>query len=78
MERFHSLQDKLLLLDEAVALHDGNVITAVSPAPMYSSGGREWQFSLTHLISISVHEDVVTFILLFFINYSPKLLGSSR
>ncbi|XP_049338617.1 spermatogenesis-defective protein 39 homolog isoform X2 [Astyanax mexicanus] len=29
LERFHSLQDKLLLLDEAVSLHDGNVITAV-------------------------------------------------
>ncbi|KAM6463465.1 spermatogenesis-defective protein 39 homolog isoform 3-T5 [Liasis olivaceus] len=29
LERFHSLQDKLLLLDEAVALHDGNVITAI-------------------------------------------------
>ncbi|KAJ7345039.1 hypothetical protein JRQ81_000989 [Phrynocephalus forsythii] len=30
LERFHSLQDKLLLLDEAVAAHDGNVITAVT------------------------------------------------
>uniref|UniRef100_A0A8B9HP50 Spermatogenesis-defective protein 39 homolog n=1 Tax=Astyanax mexicanus TaxID=7994 RepID=A0A8B9HP50_ASTMX len=29
LERFRSLQDKLLLLDEAVSLHDGNVITAV-------------------------------------------------
>ncbi|XP_062351205.1 spermatogenesis-defective protein 39 homolog isoform X2 [Cinclus cinclus] len=29
LERFRSLQDKLLLLDEAVAGHDGNVITAV-------------------------------------------------
>ncbi|KAL7992590.1 hypothetical protein Chor_016846 [Crotalus horridus] len=29
LERFHSLQDKFLLLDEAVALHDGNVITAI-------------------------------------------------
>ncbi|XP_015273843.1 PREDICTED: spermatogenesis-defective protein 39 homolog [Gekko japonicus] len=29
LERFHSLQEKLLLLDEAVAGHDGNVITAV-------------------------------------------------
>ncbi|XP_032997945.1 spermatogenesis-defective protein 39 homolog isoform X3 [Lacerta agilis] len=29
LERFHSLQDKLQLLDEAVAVHDGNVITAI-------------------------------------------------
>ncbi|KAF4070826.1 hypothetical protein AMELA_G00278110 [Ameiurus melas] len=29
LERFRSLQDKLLLLDEAVSAHDGNVITAV-------------------------------------------------
>uniref|UniRef100_G1NJQ2 Spermatogenesis-defective protein 39 homolog n=1 Tax=Meleagris gallopavo TaxID=9103 RepID=G1NJQ2_MELGA len=29
LERFRSLQDKLMLLDEAVAGHDGNVITAV-------------------------------------------------
>ncbi|NXX42944.1 SPE39 protein, partial [Tricholaema leucomelas] len=29
LERFRSLQDKLVLLDEAVAGHDGNVITAV-------------------------------------------------
>ncbi|XP_054828530.1 spermatogenesis-defective protein 39 homolog [Eublepharis macularius] len=29
LERFHSLQEKLLLLDEAVAGHDGNVIMAV-------------------------------------------------
>lgn len=29
LERFRSLQDKLSLLDEAVAAHDGNVITAV-------------------------------------------------
>ncbi|XP_073443368.1 spermatogenesis-defective protein 39 homolog isoform X4 [Dendrobates tinctorius] len=29
MERFRSLKDKLHLLDEAVRLHDGNVITAV-------------------------------------------------
>ncbi|KAM4014574.1 LOW QUALITY PROTEIN: spermatogenesis-defective protein 39 homolog [Anomaloglossus baeobatrachus] len=29
MERFRSLRDKLHLLDEAVRLHDGNVITAV-------------------------------------------------
>ncbi|XP_055041911.2 spermatogenesis-defective protein 39 homolog isoform X2 [Misgurnus anguillicaudatus] len=29
LEKFRSLQDKLLLLDEAVALYDGNVITAV-------------------------------------------------
>lgn len=29
LERFHSLQEKLLLLHEAVAGHDGNVITAV-------------------------------------------------
>uniref|UniRef100_A0A8D0GQN3 Spermatogenesis-defective protein 39 homolog n=1 Tax=Sphenodon punctatus TaxID=8508 RepID=A0A8D0GQN3_SPHPU len=29
LERFRSLQDKLLLLDEAVAVHDGNVITAI-------------------------------------------------
>ncbi|KAI5619847.1 spermatogenesis-defective protein 39-like [Silurus asotus] len=29
MERFRSLQDKLLLLDEAVSAHDGNIITAV-------------------------------------------------
>lgn len=32
LERFRSLQDKLVLLDEAVAGNDGNVITAVSPA----------------------------------------------
>lgn len=30
LERFRSLQDKLLLLEEAVSMHDGNVITAVS------------------------------------------------
>ncbi|NXG74036.1 SPE39 protein, partial [Baryphthengus martii] len=30
LERFRSLQDKLVLLDEAVAGHDGNVITAVT------------------------------------------------
>uniref|UniRef100_A0A8C1FAY8 Spermatogenesis-defective protein 39 homolog n=1 Tax=Cyprinus carpio carpio TaxID=630221 RepID=A0A8C1FAY8_CYPCA len=30
LEKFRSLQDKLLLLDEAVAVYDGNVITAVS------------------------------------------------
>ncbi|XP_018430444.1 PREDICTED: spermatogenesis-defective protein 39 homolog [Nanorana parkeri] len=30
LERFRSLKDKLQLLDEAVRLHDGNVITAVS------------------------------------------------
>lgn len=30
LEKFRSLQDKLLLLDEAVAAYDGNVITAVS------------------------------------------------
>ncbi|XP_066532904.1 spermatogenesis-defective protein 39 homolog [Hoplias malabaricus] len=29
LERFRSLQEKLLLLDEAVSEHDGNVITAV-------------------------------------------------
>ncbi|KAG8562024.1 hypothetical protein GDO81_015563 [Engystomops pustulosus] len=29
MERFRSLKDKMMLLDEAVRLHDGNVITAV-------------------------------------------------
>uniref|UniRef100_A0A3P8XNT9 Spermatogenesis-defective protein 39 homolog n=1 Tax=Esox lucius TaxID=8010 RepID=A0A3P8XNT9_ESOLU len=29
LEKFHFLQDKLLLLDEAVNAHDGNVITAV-------------------------------------------------
>ncbi|KAL0967571.1 hypothetical protein UPYG_G00253910 [Umbra pygmaea] len=29
LEKFRSLQDKLLLLDEAVDAHDGNVITAV-------------------------------------------------
>uniref|UniRef100_A0A8V0XGE4 Spermatogenesis-defective protein 39 homolog n=1 Tax=Gallus gallus TaxID=9031 RepID=A0A8V0XGE4_CHICK len=29
LERFRSLQDKMVLLDEAVAGHDGNVITAV-------------------------------------------------
>ncbi|NXC13316.1 SPE39 protein, partial [Corythaeola cristata] len=29
LERFRSLRDKLMLLDEAVAGHDGNVITAV-------------------------------------------------
>lgn len=29
LEKFRSLQDKLLLLEEAVAAHDGNVITAV-------------------------------------------------
>lgn len=29
LERFRSLQDKLLLLDVAVASHDGNVITAI-------------------------------------------------
>ncbi|XP_063804300.1 spermatogenesis-defective protein 39 homolog isoform X2 [Pseudophryne corroboree] len=29
LERFRSLKDKLQLLDEAVGLHDGNVITAV-------------------------------------------------
>ncbi|KAJ6661315.1 hypothetical protein lerEdw1_015453 [Lerista edwardsae] len=38
LERFRSLQDKLLLLDEAVAVHDGNVITAVS-----FSGGHQGQ-----------------------------------
>lgn len=30
LEKFRSLQDKLLLLDEAVSVYDGNVITAVS------------------------------------------------
>lgn len=30
LERFRSLQDKLQLLEEAVSMHDGNVITAVS------------------------------------------------
>ncbi|XP_076873091.1 spermatogenesis-defective protein 39 homolog isoform X2 [Brachyhypopomus gauderio] len=29
LEKFRSLQDKLLLLDESVSAHDGNVITAV-------------------------------------------------
>ncbi|XP_071399979.1 spermatogenesis-defective protein 39 homolog isoform X6 [Centroberyx affinis] len=29
LEKFRSLQDKLLLLDQAVRVHDGNVITAV-------------------------------------------------
>ncbi|XP_012680160.1 spermatogenesis-defective protein 39 homolog [Clupea harengus] len=29
LERFRSLQDKMLLLDQAVSAHDGNVITAV-------------------------------------------------
>uniref|UniRef100_UPI003AAE84D7 spermatogenesis-defective protein 39 homolog isoform X6 n=1 Tax=Centroberyx gerrardi TaxID=166262 RepID=UPI003AAE84D7 len=29
LEKFRSLQDKLLLLDQAVSVHDGNVITAV-------------------------------------------------
>uniref|UniRef100_A0A667XE47 Spermatogenesis-defective protein 39 homolog n=1 Tax=Myripristis murdjan TaxID=586833 RepID=A0A667XE47_9TELE len=29
LEKFRSLQEKLLLLDEAVGVHDGNVITAV-------------------------------------------------
>ena len=32
LERFRSLQDKMVLLDEAVAGHDGNFITAVRPA----------------------------------------------
>lgn len=32
LERFRSLQDKLQLLEEAVSMHDGNVITAVSCA----------------------------------------------
>lgn len=56
LERFHSLQDKFLLLDEAVALHDGNVITAVSPVLIMVGGGN-------HLTSISVY--AMTFILLF-------------
>lgn len=30
LEKFRSLQDKLLLLDLAVSAHDGNVITAVT------------------------------------------------
>ncbi|XP_054386873.1 spermatogenesis-defective protein 39 homolog isoform X2 [Pongo abelii] len=30
LERFRSLQDKLQLLEEAVSMHDGNVITALS------------------------------------------------
>lgn len=30
LEKFRSLQDKLLLLDFAVSAHDGNVITAVT------------------------------------------------
>ena len=29
LERFQSLQDKMLLLDKAVDGHDGNIITAV-------------------------------------------------
>ncbi|XP_043372193.1 spermatogenesis-defective protein 39 homolog isoform X4 [Dermochelys coriacea] len=29
LERFRSLQEKLMLLDEAVAVHDGNIITAI-------------------------------------------------
>uniref|UniRef100_A0A674JUD1 Spermatogenesis-defective protein 39 homolog n=1 Tax=Terrapene triunguis TaxID=2587831 RepID=A0A674JUD1_9SAUR len=29
LERFRSLREKLMLLDEAVAVHDGNVITAI-------------------------------------------------
>ena len=32
LERFRSLQDKIQLLEEAVSMHDGNVITAVSCA----------------------------------------------
>lgn len=38
LERFHSLQEKLLLLEEAVAGHDGNVITAVSLAVILTWG----------------------------------------
>ncbi|NXU57293.1 SPE39 protein, partial [Turnix velox] len=38
LERFRSLQDKLALLDEAVAGHDGNVITAVTlTSPTFTS-----------------------------------------
>lgn len=53
LEKFRSLQDKLLLLEEAVALYDGNVITAVSITwPMTSSFHIEnWKNSVVSSIN---------------------------
>lgn len=46
LERFRSLQDKLQLLEEAVSMHDGNVITAVSVrfaiSPSVGTDGKVW------------------------------------
>uniref|UniRef100_A0A2K5S5S8 Spermatogenesis-defective protein 39 homolog n=1 Tax=Cebus imitator TaxID=2715852 RepID=A0A2K5S5S8_CEBIM len=59
LERFRSLQDKLQLLEEAVSMHDGNVITAVliflnlTPACLPEILFRELevrQIALRHLI----------------------------
>lgn len=40
LEKFRSLQDKLLLLDFAVSAHDGNVITAVTVFHLIPDGTR--------------------------------------
>ncbi|NWS69118.1 SPE39 protein, partial [Crotophaga sulcirostris] len=58
LERFRSLQDKLVLLDEAVAGHDGNVITAIythlfislSPVEILFRELEVRQVALCHLI----------------------------
>ncbi|NXX96827.1 SPE39 protein, partial [Centropus bengalensis] len=57
LERFRSLQDKLVLLDEAVAGHDGNVITALthlcislSPVEILFRELEVRQVALCHLI----------------------------
>uniref|UniRef100_A0A3Q3B750 Spermatogenesis-defective protein 39 homolog n=1 Tax=Kryptolebias marmoratus TaxID=37003 RepID=A0A3Q3B750_KRYMA len=44
LEKFRSLQDKLLLLDFAVAAHDGNVITAVTLFTLFTLYGLEVLF----------------------------------
>lgn len=50
LEKFRSLQDKLLLLDEAVAVYDGNVITAVSRTSLtYPIWKHCYDFMMIHI-----------------------------
>lgn len=49
LEKFRSLQDKLLLLDEAVAVYDGNVITAVSHTCLTLIWKHCYDFKMTYI-----------------------------
>lgn len=55
LEKFRSLQDKLLLLDLAVSAHDGNAITAVNIFTLFSVNSidkwNSWQHSVSFRFS---------------------------